>query len=266
MRYAIISIGCPATMGQQLNDHIMENHFTQKHGPSGSGCQHNGILPFLERNRKARADAATLLLLTVEPELSREISGMLESKGYRHEIIRNPHELWKKGRLSSPACLLCSHSLQDGVTGFHFLEGIEQRCWSLPTILIDSQWDVPHVVKAMKSGAENLLSLPMQENILLDAVEQGLLRANQQWEQACAIADAKDCAATLDRRELQVVKHVLRGYLNKEIADQLDLALVTIKVYRARAVKKLRAGNPAELARIASLAGLCDEMLPARAV
>jgi FixJ family two-component response regulator len=200
-----------------------------------------------------------VLLLTAESRLNCEISGILESSGYRWQAMDNPAELWNMEPPPLPACLLCSHPLRDGVTGFHILEEIEKRAWPLSTLLMASQWQIAEVVTAIKSGAEDCVALPVKTPRLLEALEQGLLRARQLWEHSCAIAEIRERAASLDEREVEVVKRVVRGCLNKEIADQLNLALVTVKVYRARAMKKLLAGNAAELARIASFVGLCDE-------
>jgi FixJ family two-component response regulator len=91
------------------------------------------------------------------------------------------------------------------------------------------------------------------------AVEQALQDALLRWDLSRAIAVARNRVATLDKRESEVVRLVLNGFLNKEIANALDLALVTVKVYRARAMKKLGAGNASEMVRIVGLAGMCDE-------
>jgi FixJ family two-component response regulator len=150
--------------------------------------------------------------------------------------------------------------LDDGLTGIHILEGINQRSWPLPTLLLANQWTVPDVVQAMKAGADNFITLPYEIEELLLAVEQSLKQSQQKWEQFRVIAEFKARIAKLDKREREVINMVLCGHINKEIADHLDLALVTIKVYRSRAMKKLGAGNPAELARIAHLSGLCDDL------
>jgi FixJ family two-component response regulator len=217
-------------------------------------------LPLPVTSPKHRTDdGAMVWLLTAESKLAHKVSGILGSNGYPLQIMEDPAELWENGRPRAPACLLCSHPLRVGVTGYHILEEIVKRAWPLPTLLVNGHWNITEVVRAMKSGAENCLLRPLESSILLQAIDQGLHQARLQWEQARVIADARKRAATLDAREVEVVKRVTSGYLNKEIADQLNLALITIKVYRARAMKKLKAGNAAELTRIASLAGLCDD-------
>jgi FixJ family two-component response regulator len=199
---------------------------------------------------------AAVWLLVADAKLCAEVRAMLDAHGYRHRVIADSDALWETGPPLVPACLLCSHPLPDGLTGFQMLGGIRQRGWLLPTVLMAGDWNVPEVVKAMRAGADNFLTLPLDPAELLEAVGHALGEAQNRWTEASSIADAKNRVATLDKRELQVVKAVMRGLLNKEIADDLHLALITIKVYRGRAMKKLGAGNAAELARIASLAGL----------
>jgi FixJ family two-component response regulator len=109
----------------------------------------------------------------------------------------------------------------------------------------------------MKSEAVEFLTQPLEPNRLLNAVEQSLQDARQRWDLARAVAVAKARVASLDKREHEVVRLVFNGFLNKEIADYLNLALVTIKVYRA--MKKLGAGNAPEMVRVAGLAGMCNE-------
>ena len=162
-------------------------------------------------------DGAMVWLLTAESKLAHEVSGILGSNGYPLRTMEDPAELWENGRPSAPACLLCSHPLSVEVTGYHILEEIVKRAWLLPTLLINGHWNIAEVVRAMKSGAENCLSHPLESSILLQAIDQGLHQARLQWEQARVIADARKRAATLDAREVEVVKRVTRGYSTRRL-------------------------------------------------
>jgi FixJ family two-component response regulator len=128
--------------------------------------------------------------------------------------------------------------------------------WDIPTVFLTAHWNVQSVVNAMRAGADGFLTKPFDPAQLLDEVSKALERARARQQDGEHATAARAKAALLTEREREVVKLVVRGLLNKEIADQLDLALVTVKVHRGRAMQKLGAGNPAELARIASLAGL----------
>lgn len=200
-----------------------------------------------------------VLLLTDDPRVRDDVTDMLAPRGYPLQVLAAPDEFWALGVPHTPTCLLCSHPMRNGVTGFDMLEKIQQRGFLVPTLLVAADWNVDLVVKAMKSGAVDFLTLPLDSDRLCSAVEQGLQEARQRWDLARAVAVAKARVASLDKREHEVVRLVLNGFLNKEIADYLNLALVTIKVYRARAMKKLGAGNAPEMVRVAGLAGMCNE-------
>ena len=173
--------------------------------------------------------------------------------------MQHPDELWEHG-VQHMACLLCSHPLSDGLSGVQLLEDIKQRDWLVPAMLFSERWEVQEVVQAIKAGATSCITLPYDPEHLVSELRQCLEDGQMLREQARLVEEMKARVASLDKRELQVVKHVLAGELNKEIADKLNLALVTIKLYRARAMRKLGAGNPAELGRIAHIAGLCNDL------
>jgi FixJ family two-component response regulator len=216
-------------------------------------------MPFNAGDGLNPAAEPRVLLLTGNPQTQKQVRNALHAAGYQLQILVEPADLWAMGFPAAPACLLCSHPLPNGITGFDVLEGIRQRGVPFPTLFVAKDWNVALVVEAMKAGAVDFLTLPLDADLLRDAVEEALQEARLRWEQAVAIAAAKARVASLDKREREVIRLVLNGFLNKEIADNLNLALVTIKLYRSRAMKKMGAGNAPEMVRIATLSGLCDE-------
>lgn len=199
----------------------------------------------------------TIFLLADESQVRREVVAILASEGYRLRILTHPGELWENGASLAFSCLLCGHPQHSGVTGFQIVEELSRRQLALPVLFIASSWDASMVVKAIKSGAEDFLTLPLDPALLLGAIEQCLEKIRSREDVACAVTDAKARVASLNNREREVVRLVLNGLLNKEIADQMKLALITIKLYRARAMKKLGAGNAPEMVRIATIAEMC---------
>lgn len=205
------------------------------------------------------ADEPRVLLLTDNTQAQKQVKDALDASGYRLQVLVEPTDLWAMGFPPAPTCLLCGHPLRNGITGFDVLDGIRERGAPLPTLFLGGDWNVALVVQAMKAGAVDFLTLPIDAGRLRGAVEEALQEARLRWERAGAIAEAKARVASLDRREREVIRLVLNGFLNKEIADNLNLALVTIKLYRSRAMKKMGAGNAPEMVRIATLAGMCNE-------
>jgi FixJ family two-component response regulator len=184
------------------------------------------------------------------------LNRLLTLHGYQVCLYSAAADFFAAGMPEIPACLILDNHLGDGMTGLEIHAEMQRIGWDIPTVFLTAHWNVQSVVNAMRAGADGFLTKPFDPAQLLDEVAKALERAHarqQDGEQATA---ARAKAALLTEREREVVSLVVRGLLNKEIADQLDLALVTVKVHRGRAMQKLGAGNPAELARIASLAGL----------
>ncbi len=181
---------------------------------------------------------------------------LLSANGYKVRSHSEPDGLFDAGPPQGTACLLLDHQLGNGVTGVQVHQQMLERGWDLPTIFLTAHWNVHSVVSAMRAGADGFLAKPFDPVELIKAVEGALERAGERLRNHDQVADARARMATLTQREREIVGLVTSGLLNKEIADQLNLALVTVKVHRSRAMQKLNAGNPAELARIATLAAM----------
>lgn len=181
---------------------------------------------------------------------------LLTAHGYRVRLHAEPEELFRDGLPSVPACLLLDNQLGDGMTGVQVHGELLRRGWFIPTVFLTAHWNVQLVVNAMRAGADGFLTKPFDPAELVDAVALALQRSQAKQQKEFATAEARARVAALTPREREIVRLVVEGLLNKEIADQLDLALITVKVHRGRAMHKLGAGNPAELVHIAELAGL----------
>ena len=126
----------------------------------------------------------------------------------------------------------------------------------MPTVFLTADGDAHTVVQAMRHGADDYLTKPFDPDELLAAIKRACERGRQAHVLDGETAMLRQRAATLTSRERTIVSMVVKGMLNKEIAGQLNLALVTVKVHRGRAMRKLGAQNAAELARIAMCVGL----------
>jgi len=197
-----------------------------------------------------------VLILDDDPSVLESLTRLLTAHDYKVSPHLEPAGLFLADRPSVPACLILDHHLGNGVTGVQVYEEMGKRGWDIPTVFLTAFWDIQLVVSAMRSGADGFLSKPFEPVELVAAVEQALQSAIERHQDGIDADALRKCAATLTAREREIVSLVVQGLLNKEIADKLELALVTIKVHRGRAMHKLGAGNPAELARIAAMAGI----------
>jgi FixJ family two-component response regulator len=205
-----------------------------------------------------------VLLLADAPSVPKQTASALANHGYTLRNLSAADELWSLQPTPHPACVIVNHRMKNGFTGFQLLEDMKRRGLKLPTLFMAADWNVELVVSAIKSGAEDFIASPFEPESLLESISRTMKRAHHSQSGESARIRARILVASLSSHERQIVSHVLRGLLNKEIADRMELALITIKVYRARAMKKLGAGNAVELARIARLGGICDGLSPQR--
>ncbi|MEI6604231.1 MAG: response regulator [Verrucomicrobiota bacterium] len=178
---------------------------------------------------------------------------LLAAHGYKVRLHAEPDELFRNGMPRVPACLLLDNQLGEGMTGVEVHGELLRRGWFIPTVFLTAHWNVQLVVNAIRAGADGFLTKPFDPTELVDAVALALQRSRSNRQGEFLAADARVRVTSLTPRERDIVRLVVEGMLNKEIADHLDLALITVKVHRGRAMRKLAAGNPAEMVHIAEL-------------
>lgn len=200
-----------------------------------------------------------VLVLDDDPSILAGVERLFASRGFRVRPYATAEEFLAAGLPDEPACLLLDNQLGDGMSGVEVHAEMRRRGWDLPTVFVTAHWNVQSVVQAMQTGADGFLTKPYDPAELLAEVELALQRAHARWHDGLQTQDALARAATLTPREREIVRLILGGLINKEVAAQLDISLVTVKVYRGRAMRKLGAGNAAELARLAALGGLMSD-------
>src|SRR6478736_2037303 len=142
------------------------------------------------------------------------------------------------------------------MAGLDFLNSLKKARLEMPVIFLHSGNSVSEAVKAIQAGADDYISKPFSDDTLLSSVVRAMKKAEQQTQTAHANKDLIRRAASLTRREWEIIHLVLSGLLNKQIAERVGLALITVKVHRGSAMRKLGARTAAELARIARDVGL----------
>lgn len=197
-----------------------------------------------------------VLILDDDPALVASVEQLLVGQGLRVRAHTETDDFFQAGLPPAPACLLLDNQLGAGLSGVQVHEEILRRGWFIPTVFLTGSWDLQMVVKVMRTGADGFLAKPFDPRDLLKEVKQALQRARTDFQNGFKAADARARAATLTQREHDIVALVTEGLRNKEIAAELNLAEITVKVHRARAMEKLNAGNPADLAHLAALAGI----------
>jgi len=156
---------------------------------------------------------------------------------------------------TAPACLVLDVRLP-GQSGLAFQEQLAKEGIALPIIFITGHGDVPMTARAMKAGAVEFLTKPFDEQVLLDAIHGAIERDRQKRRDAAGLAELTARYRALTEREREVMKLVVTGRVNKQIAAELGLSVVTVKVHRGQVMRKMLAKSMPELVRMADRLGL----------
>lgn len=201
------------------------------------------------------AHAPMVLVLDDDDSVLRSVRRLLTASGFSVRTHAEPEDFFAAGLPVGPACLLLDQHL-GSAKGTDVHAEILRRGWFLPTVFLTADWDVHTVVKAMRGGADNYLTKPYAPADLLKAIHEACARGVKEFAQRGAEAELRRRAESLTPRERAIILLVIQGMLNKQIAEKLQIAVPTVKLHRGRAMQKLGARNPAELARLALRIGL----------
>lgn len=197
-----------------------------------------------------------VLVLDSDPVTLSGVERLFSEHGYYVRLYTQASDFLGSSPPLGPACLLLENMLGDSMTGLQVHEELLRRGRIIPTVFLASSWNVRLVVNAIRGGADSFLTKPIDPWKLVNAVALAIRRARARHRPALTALEARSRASGLTPREREVVRLILGGFLNKQIAAQLDIAPITAQVDRGRAMIKLGAGNSAELAHIAELAGI----------
>ena len=193
--------------------------------------------------------APLVFVVDDDPSVRSSLKFLMGSVGLEVEGFESADALLKRNLPDAPSCLILDVRLR-GLSGLDFQRQLAERNCHMPIIFITGHGDIPMSVRAMKAGAVEFLTKPFRDQDLLDAVRVALEKDRGRREREKEVSDLKERYNSLTLREQEVISMVVRGMLNKQIADQLGTAENTVKVHRSRAMEKMHAQSVAELVKM----------------
>jgi len=203
---------------------------------------------------------AHALVNVIDDELPmrKAIGRLLEAEGYSVAMFAGAREFLARPPHGGPSCALVDLNMPE-VNGLDLQRALAKSGRADQLIFITGGASVPTCVEAMKSGAIDYLAKPFRDEDLLNAVKQALVQASEHWVKSSQRKEVRARLATLTPREFDVLKLVIGGLLNKQIAGQLGTTEGTIKTHRGRVMEKMKAQSVAELVVLAQRAGIASE-------
>jgi FixJ family two-component response regulator len=187
--------------------------------------------------------------------MRRALTSLIQSVGLQVEAFGSAAELLK-GKLPEVASCLVLDIRLPGLSGLDLQTELAKANIHIPIIFITGHGDIPMTVRAMKSGAVDFLTKPFRDQDLLDAVVSAIDKDRKRREADKTVANLQALYDTLSSREREVLGFVAAGLMNKQVAAELDLAEITVKIYRGHIMKKMQARSLADLIRMTETLGI----------
>jgi FixJ family two-component response regulator len=197
------------------------------------------------------------IVFIIDDDLSmrRALTNLFQSVGLEVEAFGSASELLRNKLPEVASCLVLDIRLP-GLSGLDLQAELAKANVRIPIIFITGHGDIPMTVRAMKGGAVDFLTKPFRDQDLLDAVVGAIDKDRKRRESDKTVASLQALFETLSSREREVLAFVAAGLMNKQIAAELDLAEITVKIYRGHIMKKMQAKSLANLIRMTEALGI----------
>jgi len=200
-------------------------------------------------------DKATVFVVDDDASMRRSLESLLASVGLSVRLFSSAPEFMRAVPTDAPGCIVLDVRLP-GMSGLAFQQELAKAGVALPIIFVTGHGDIPMSVRAMKAGAVEFLTKPIDDQVLLDAVHAAIERDRARRRDEAGLVMLQARYEGLTQREREVMGHVTAGRVNKRIADELGLSVVTVKVHRGQVMRKMQAKSVAELVRMADRLGI----------
>ena len=197
----------------------------------------------------------TVFVIDDDASVCKSLGRLFRSLGFDAETFASAELFLKREHYDGIGCLVLDVRMP-GLSGMDLQDELSRADYSMPIIFITGHGNIPMSVQAMKKGAVNFLAKPFDDEELLQAVREAIEKDRGAKAERAEVHDIRRRIELLTPREVEILRYVITGMLNKQIALKLGIAEKTVKVHRGRIMEKLRVDSVAELVRLAEKAGI----------
>ena len=197
----------------------------------------------------------TVFIIDDDPSARRGITRLVRAAGMNAESFASAGDFLTSGRSDGPGCIVLDVRMPE-MTGPELQEELDRADYCMPIIFLSAHGDVPTTAKAMKKGAVDFLTKPVDKDDLLEAIRISLAKDAEKCTQRAESNFMSEHTKRLTPREYEIMTYVITGMLNKQIAFELNISEETVKIHRGRVMQKLEIVSVAELVRLCEKAGI----------
>jgi FixJ family two-component response regulator len=201
--------------------------------------------------------STTPVVFVVDDDVSvrESLELLIVSEGWKPETFESAQEFLDRPRVQAPSCLLLDVAMP-GLNGLELQERVAVERPDMPIIFISGYGDVPMTVKAMKAGAVEFLTKPLDRDLIVAAIANALERSRIALEHEVQMNALRDRYASLSKREREVMALVVSGLLNKQVGSELGISEITVKAHRGSVMRKMNAASLPDLVTMSAQLGI----------